>query len=112
MARTGRVRSILREGGSAVIEAVMLWNEPNNLSHWDFELDADWKIFAAMARAASQAIAAENPRLTRVLGGISPIDPAFLRKRKQVRFLSSGQIAPILPGGRQMTCRLRRKKTG
>src|SRR5215213_2329564 len=22
-----------------MIEAVMLWNEPNNLSHWDFEID-------------------------------------------------------------------------
>ena len=24
------------------VEAVMLWNEPNNASHWDLELDADW----------------------------------------------------------------------
>jgi beta-xylosidase len=61
-----------------MIDSVMIWNEPNNLSHWDFELDHDWRIFAAMVRAASQAIAAENPRLTRVLGGISPIDPGFL----------------------------------
>ena len=22
-----------------MIEAAMLWNEPNNLSHWDFEID-------------------------------------------------------------------------
>jgi beta-xylosidase len=57
----------------------MLWNEPNNRSHWDFELDPEWKIFAAMVRAASDAIAAERPRLTRVMGGISPIDPAFVR---------------------------------
>jgi beta-xylosidase len=61
-----------------MIDSVMLWNEPNNLSHWDFELDADWQIFAPMVRAAAQAVAAENPRLTRVLGGISPIDAAFL----------------------------------
>ena len=26
-----------------MIEAVMLWNEPNNKSHWDFEIDPDWR---------------------------------------------------------------------
>jgi beta-xylosidase len=61
-----------------MIDSVMIWNEPNNLSHWDFETDPDWSIFAALVRAASAAVAAENPRLTRVLGGISPIDPSFL----------------------------------
>ena len=25
-----------------MIEAVMFWNEPNNLSHWDFVIDPDW----------------------------------------------------------------------
>jgi len=25
-----------------MVEAVMLWNEPNNLSHWDFKIDPDW----------------------------------------------------------------------
>lgn len=62
-----------------MIEAVMLWNEPNNLSHWDFQTDPDWSIFAAMANAASDAVAAECPGLLRVLGGISPIDPEFIR---------------------------------
>jgi beta-xylosidase len=62
-----------------VVEAVMIWNEPNNLSHWDFEIDQGWATFAAMAKEASAAIAAERPGLTRVLGGISPIDPEFLR---------------------------------
>jgi beta-xylosidase len=61
-----------------VIEAAMIWNEPNNLSHWDFEIDRDWSIFASMARAASSAIRAEQPSLTRVLGGISPIDAGFI----------------------------------
>src|SRR4051794_39060586 len=58
----------------------MLWNEPNNKSHWDFEIDKDWSTFAGMVKLASQAIAAENPRLPKVLGGISPIDPQFMRK--------------------------------
>jgi beta-xylosidase len=62
-----------------MVEAVMLWNEPNNKSHWDFEIDKDWRIFAEMVKAAADAVKAENPRLTRVLGGMSPIDPMFLR---------------------------------
>jgi beta-xylosidase len=61
-----------------MVEAVMLWNEPNNLSHWDFELDPEWRIFASLVTTASQAIAAERPGLRRVLGGISPIDPKFI----------------------------------
>jgi len=32
-----------------MIEAVKLWNEPNNMSHWDFEVDAGWGIFSEMA---------------------------------------------------------------
>jgi beta-xylosidase len=63
-----------------VIEAAMIWNEPNNMSHWDFEVDADWSIFAALVKAAGAAVRAEAPRLPRVLGGISPIDPAFLKR--------------------------------
>jgi beta-xylosidase len=62
-----------------VIEAVMLWNEPNNLSHWDFELDPQWETFSRMVRVASEAIHAERPALTRVMGGISPIDPGFIQ---------------------------------
>ncbi|GJD46171.1 hypothetical protein AFCDBAGC_4051 [Methylobacterium cerastii] len=61
-----------------MIEAVMLWNEPNNKSHWDPEVDPEWVRFGEMARAAGLAIRAENPTLTRVLGGISPIDPLFI----------------------------------
>ncbi len=61
-----------------MIEAAMIWNEPNNKSHWDLEADPDWKAFARMARLAGQAMAAEKPGLTRVLGGISPIDPDFV----------------------------------
>jgi beta-xylosidase len=62
-----------------MIEAVMLWNEPNNKSHWDFGIDPDWSQFARLASLAADAVAAERPRLKRVLGGISPIDPAFLQ---------------------------------
>jgi beta-xylosidase len=62
-----------------VVEAVMLWNEPNNKSHWDFTIDLEWQIFSRMVREAAAAVAAERRSLTRVMGGISPIDPAFIR---------------------------------
>src|SRR4028118_1236511 len=63
-----------------MIEAAMIWNEPNNKSHWDPEIDPDWRLFSEMVIAAGQAIKAENPKLPRVLGGISPIDPGFIKK--------------------------------
>jgi beta-xylosidase len=56
----------------------MIWNEPNNKSHWDPELDPGWSRFARMCRLAGEAIGAEAPGLPRVLGGISPIDPNFI----------------------------------
>ncbi len=57
----------------------MLWNEPNNASHWNFEADPGWEIFAKMLKAAGQAVRAEHSHLPRVLGGISPIDPGFIQ---------------------------------
>ena len=57
----------------------MIWNEPNNKSHWDLQADPGWTRFAEMVRLAGAAIAAERPRLPRVMGGISPIDPSFVR---------------------------------
>lgn len=61
-----------------MIEAAMIWNEPNNKSHWDPAIDPDWSLFAEMAICAGKAIRAAHPTLPRVLGGISPIDPAFI----------------------------------
>jgi beta-xylosidase len=58
----------------------MIWNEPNNKSHWDFEVDPEWRSFSEMAKLACAAVQAEAPRLERVLGGISPIDPSFMRR--------------------------------
>jgi beta-xylosidase len=63
-----------------MIEAAMIWNEPNNKSHWDPEVDPDWTRFAEMAICAGKAINSVNPRLPRVLGGISPIDPGFIAR--------------------------------
>ncbi|MFC7051183.1 beta-xylosidase [Hansschlegelia quercus] len=63
-----------------MIEAVKIWNEPNNKSHWDPLIDPEWDLFAGMTRLAGQAIRAENSGLTRVLGGMSPIDPSFIHR--------------------------------
>src|SRR5215207_3826240 len=57
----------------------MLWNEPNNLSHWDRHQDPDWSLFAEMVCLAGERLGHVAPGLPRVLGGISPIDPGFVR---------------------------------
>ena len=62
-----------------MIEAVKFWNEPNNKSHWDPELDPGWARFADMVKLASAGVRAEAAGLTQVLGGISPIDANFIR---------------------------------
>ena len=63
-----------------MIEAAMIWNEPNNKSHWDPEVDPDWSKFGEMTIAAGRAIADVNPGLKRVLGGMSPVDPLFVER--------------------------------
>jgi beta-xylosidase len=78
-----------------MIEAVMLWNEPNNLSHWNFEIDRGWQIYARMVNAAADAVRAERPRLHRVLGGISPIDPDFIRNMQQQCVLGHVDVVAV-----------------
>ncbi len=62
-----------------MLEAVVLWNEPNNLSHWNFHLDPKWARFAEMAKLAAASIRAVDPTLPIVLGGVSSGDSDFLR---------------------------------
>jgi beta-xylosidase len=78
-----------------VLEAVMVWNEPNNASHWDFGLDPEWRIFADMARTAGQAIRAESGEVTRVLGGISPIDPKFVARMRDMGVLDEMDVVAV-----------------
>lgn len=78
-----------------MIEAAMIWNEPNNKSHWDPEIDPDWVGFGRMATLAGQAIAAEAPGLLRVLGGISPIDPAFILKLQERGVLDNLDVVAL-----------------
>ena len=65
-----------------MIETVKFWNEPNNLSHWDFQMDPEWKDFGNMVRMAAQAVRQICPNLHLVQGGISPIDPNFINLLK------------------------------
>jgi beta-xylosidase len=65
-----------------MIEAVKFWNEANNKSHWNSEIDVDWRIYAEMVKMGAQAVKAERPQVLRVLGGISPIDPYFIQRLK------------------------------
>ena len=58
----------------------MIWNEPNNKSHWDMALDPDWSIYADTVSRAGAAIRRANPAMTRVLGGMSPIDAQWLQR--------------------------------
>ena len=62
-----------------MVEAIVLWNEPNNLSHWNFHLDPEWKIFSDMIKLASKSIRSVNSSLPLVLGGVSSSDSDFLR---------------------------------
>jgi beta-xylosidase len=78
-----------------MIDSVMIWNEPNNKSHWDFEIDNDWQLFADMAKLASDAITAENPRITKVLGGISPIDPNFIANMRDKGVLDHVDVVAV-----------------
>jgi len=78
-----------------VIEAAMLWNEPNNKSHWDPEHDPDWSIYADTVIRAGAAIQAINPQLTRVLGGMSPIDAEWLRKIERHGALDAVDVVAV-----------------
>jgi beta-xylosidase len=65
------------------------------MSHWDFEIDPQWTIFADMVKRAADAVRAENPRLPRVLGGISPIDPGFLRNMRDQGVIDAVDIVAV-----------------
>ncbi|MBA2270144.1 MAG: beta-xylosidase [Verrucomicrobiota bacterium] len=72
-----------------MVEAVMLWNEPNNKSHWDNALDPEWRQFGEMVNLAARAIAAENDTVLRVLGGMSPIDAGWIKRMEEFGVLET-----------------------
>ena len=62
-----------------MVEAIVLWNEPNNLSHWNFHLDPGWERYAELVSAGSAAIRRIHSNMPIVLGGVSSCDCDFLR---------------------------------
>jgi beta-xylosidase len=78
-----------------MIEAVKFWNEPNNKSHWDPDVDPGWVKYAEMVKLASAAVVAESPRLTKVLGGISPIDAGFITNLKERGVLDAVEAVAV-----------------
>jgi beta-xylosidase len=48
-----------------------------------------------MVKLAAEAVRSENPRLLRVLGGISPIDPAFIQNMESQGVLSSLDVIAL-----------------
>lgn len=58
-----------------MIEAVKFWNEPNNLSHWDFQLDPQCYAFTQMiaGRPKLAAIPASgSPPVGIIMVGLKP----------------------------------------
>ena len=63
-------------------EYVELWNEPNNLSEWDWTLDPHWTKFGEMIGGA--AYWARKRGKKTVLGGMSPVDGHWLSRMFQL----------------------------
>jgi beta-xylosidase len=78
-----------------MIEAAMIWNEPNNKSHWDLEIDPDWSLYADMVVRAGSAIQDVNPAVTRVLGGMSPIDPHWVNRMRDHGALDAVDVVAV-----------------
>lgn len=74
-------------------EYVELWNEPNNREKYDYTLDNSYEIFSRMIKAAAR-VSREKGKKT-VLGGISPIDPGFIRRMGEKKVLEYIDVAGI-----------------
>jgi beta-xylosidase len=78
-----------------MLEAIVLWNEPNNLSHWNFCLDPGWQRFADMVMYASSTIRSINAGLPIVLGGVSACDCDFLRLMSNLGVLDHVDVVGV-----------------
>ena len=77
-----------------MIEPSCSGNEPT-ICRTGFEIDRGWEIFSAMTKGASEAVRAEAPNITRVLGGISPIDPNFIRNMEAQGVLKCVDVVAV-----------------
>ncbi len=74
-------------------EYVELWNEPNNRGKYDFTLDESYDIFSQMIKLSAK-VAKEYGKKT-VLGGISPIDPGFIKRMGEEKVLEYIDVVGI-----------------
>lgn len=74
--------------------ALELWNEPNNRYKWDFvRHDPQWDKLGRMLAMA--AYWAQRCDVRTVLGGMSPVDPAWLRLMKRHGVLEHVDVVAI-----------------
>ena len=52
-----------------MVEAVMFWNEPNNMSHWDFELDPGIGTCGKNGQAVPVGVGQPTLRMDRITVG-------------------------------------------
>jgi beta-xylosidase len=78
-----------------LITSFKIWNEPNNLSHWDFLLDPDWSVFSELVIRSADELRRAAPGVPIVLGGVSPIDPQFLRHLARNRVLDAVDVLAV-----------------
>ena len=83
---------IIQQSGDT-FEYVELWNEPNNLSDWDWRLDPGWTGFATMVRNAAAVAHAARKRV--VLGGMCPIDPSWLGRMGELGVLDTVDVVGV-----------------
>jgi CDP-paratose 2-epimerase len=80
-------------GNSRYFKYVELWNEPNNRGKYDYTLDESYKIFSQMLIMAAGV--ARRYRKKVVLGGISPIDPGFIKTMGENKVLEHMDVIGI-----------------
>jgi CDP-paratose 2-epimerase len=78
---------------SGYFKYVELWNEPNNRDKYDYILDESYRIFSRMVILAAGV--ARKYRKKVVLGGISPIDPGFIKTMGENKVLEHIDVIGI-----------------
>jgi CDP-paratose 2-epimerase len=74
-------------------EYAELWNEPNNLSDWDWRLDPGWGAFATMILGAAKVAHEADKKV--VLGGMCPIDPSWLARMEELGVLAAVDVVGV-----------------
>jgi CDP-paratose 2-epimerase len=85
--------SLITDRHGKYFDYVELWNEPNNKSGYDYTLDESWEIFSRMIIMAA-GISRSKGKKT-VLGGISPIDPGWIKKMGERKVLDYIDVVGI-----------------